>query len=611
MSRLNTPTRSFALRKSVTSTLAALCLLTLVIHPVHASEDNTTEVPGLIGKSEADALTLLSERELEAEIVHVNDDVAAPGTVIGQDPKSGSEILRGSKVVLRVIEHAGAPDGGAPVPGGEDQFPDPELPGDEGDLAMAVMPDLLGRSMADAELALVELGFTPRFFLVSAADRTPNTVIAQDQAPNTELPLGTEVRIEIAKPIEIPTQARVPYVRGLSEAAAASHLEAFGFGVSIVRKISNWPKGRVFSQSPASGSIVGYGSDVTIIVAVKPPSMAKSKVPNLSGMKPNEARLALLARGLLYKKRKALGPNRDIKRIFKQSRAPGSLVNPGTRITFYLPYVAKMPNVIGLKKITAKQKVQAASLKPVLSGPAPSPMFTTQVISQLPTAGTYLAKGSNVKVVYKNKPLILQLKKPVPNVIGKSTSKAKNIMIAAGFKTKFFGPANGVGVKVVKTQSPAPGTMLAVGKTVKMTYKFKMIILPLTKKVPNVIGLSTTKAKNKLVAAGFKTQFFGPANGVGVKVVKTQSPAPGTMLKIGKTVKMTYKFKLVLIPGQLIKVKVPNVKGMTVAAAKQALLAKGLKWQLLGFGGFKIKKQFTAAGTKVLKGTKIKILRGV
>ena len=540
MQRLERSPSTSSLRRAVTTTLAALCLFSVAIHPSYADEDQTTEVPSLIGKMEADALTLLSDRGLKVEIVHVNDGVADPGTVIGQDPKSGSEILRGSKVVLRVTEHTDSP--GTETPGTDDgaPFPEPEAPESGDGVAMAVMPDLLGRSMGDAELALVDLGLTPRFTLVTAADRAPHTVIAQDQAPNTELALGTEIHLEIAKPVEAPTQARVPYLRGLSEAAAAAQLEALGFGASIVRKISTWPQGRVFSQSPSSGAFVPYGSNVTLVVAVKPPTPVKVKVPNVSGMKPNEARLALLARGLLYKKSKALGPNRDIKRIFKQSRTPGARVLPGTRVTFYLPLVAKMPNVMGLTKIKAKQKVQAAGLNPVLSGPAPAPMFTTKVIAQLPAANTYLAKGSNVKVVYKNKAWIVLLKKPVPNMIGMNITKAKNQMLAAGFKTKFFGPANGLGIKVVKTQNPAPGTMFAVGKTVNMTYKFKFI----------------------------------------------------------------------LIPGQL-KVKVPNVKGMPIAAAKAALQAKGLKWQILGFGGFKVKKQFTAAGTKVLKGTKIKLLRGV
>ena len=75
------------------------------------------QVPSLLGKSVDAARTLLEQRGLLADITYVDDAVAPAGTVIAQDPKSGSEILVGATIQLRVT----GPD---PDAGPTDDTPD-------------------------------------------------------------------------------------------------------------------------------------------------------------------------------------------------------------------------------------------------------------------------------------------------------------------------------------------------------------------------------------------------------------------------------------------------------------------------------------------------------
>ncbi len=485
----------------------------------------TTEVPALIGKLEAEALTLLADSGLKAEIIHVADNVAPAGTVIGQDPKSGSELLIGSKIKLRVIQHAG--DTG--------DFPMDDAPIDDapGELGIA-MPDLLGRTMQSAEQTLIDLGLVPRFVLIEAAGKSPYTVIAQDRLPNTLLALGDEVRVEIARPISAPALVRVPHLKGLTEADAMQLLGEMGFNAHVMRQISSWPQGRVFAQMPAAGTEVAPGTHMDIRVARKAPTPVKVQVPNLVGMSSGQARVALLARGLSYAQSQGLKPGAHINRVYAQNRMAGSLVMPGTKVIFKLPIRAKVPVVVGLTKNAAKQKLQNAGFQALLVGP-PVGVGTTKVVSQNKPANQWIAKGSLVKATYEFEPLIVLIKKPVPSVIGLSPNQAKAKIEAHGFKSFIYGSAGGFGVKVIKSQIPSAGTMLLVGKTVKAKYVRKPIIinpnplpLPQLVKVPLVKGKSLNAAKALLQAKGLKWTVIG---GFGFRVKKQSKPAGAMVVK--------------------------------------------------------------------------------
>ena len=485
----------------------------------------TTEVPALIGKLEAEALTLLADRGLKAEIIHVADDVAPAGTVIGQDPKSGSELLLGSKIKLRVIQHAH--DGG--------EVPTDDAPiGDAPDELGIAMPDLLGRTMQSAEQTLIDLGLVPRFVLIEAADKSPYTVIGQDRLPNTMLALGDEVRVEVAKPLAAPALVRVPYLKGLSEAHAMQLLGEMGFDAHVLRQISSWPKGRVFAQSPAAGAEVAPGTHIDIRVALKAPTPVKVQVPNLVGMSSGQARIALLSRGLTYGQSQGLKPGGHINRVYSQNRMAGSLVMPGTKVIFTLPIRAKVPVVVGLTKHAAKQKLQNAGFQALLVGP-PVGAGTTKVVNQNQPANQWIAKGTVVKATYVFKPLILVVKKPVPNVVGLSPNQAKAKIEAHGFKSFLYGSTGGFGIKVIKSQIPSAGTMLLVGKTVKAKVGKKPVVInpnplpqPVLVKVPLVKGKTLNAAKALLQAKGLKWTVVG---GIGFKVKKQSKPAGTKVLK--------------------------------------------------------------------------------
>lgn len=570
-----------------------LALLLASVVPVHADDaPAVVEVPSVIGKDEAAAKALLDEQGLEADITYVADDVAPAGTVIGQEPKSGSEILRGARIALRIIQSAD----GAPIPQdpGADPAPLPDT--------LVVVPNLLGLRMHDAEAALAALALEPRATLVASPGRPAFEVVGQDLEAGSQVAPGTHVRFQVVEPAQPPALVAVPHLQGLTEAGAVQLLQGLGLPVRVVREVSPWPAGQVFAQSPVAGQEVAAATEILIRVALPQPEPLQVQVPNLSGRTYAQARLLLLSRGLQAHMDRKLYPNKNVDLVYGQSRPAGSLALPGTSVTVYLPKRAIVPNVLGKSKAQAQQILSAAGFQPKLYGPAGA--GPTKVTVQNPGAGKRIARGSEVSANYV-KTLIL-IKTTVPNVIGKSIQQAKDMLDAKGLKHSLAGPAGNFGLKVIKSQSIAAGTKVIIGTKVHLVYKLKPLVLTPLVTVPNVVGKTIQQAKQMLQAKGLSWTLAGPANGVGVKVIKSQSKAAGSKIAKGSKVGLVWKYKLIIVQPAL-KVTVPNVKNKPIGQAKAQLEALGLKVELIPGIGMRVKSQSINPGTKVFKGTTIKL----
>lgn len=138
----------------------------------------------------------------------------------------------------------------------------------------------------------------------------------------------------------------------------------------------------------------------------------------------------------------------------------------------------------------------------------------------------------------------------VPNVIGEEAVNAQPVFTTAGLTSTLSGPAFTSGTsayRVITAESPSAGTQVAPGTNVTLTYEIKgQPAATPTVTVPNEVGQWADVAQPRLAAAGLKSTLSGPAftaNTGAVRVITAMSPAPGSKVAQGTSVKLTYKIE--------------------------------------------------------------------
>jgi serine/threonine-protein kinase len=192
-------------------------------------------VPEVVGARESDAVATLRAAGLVPNVVDIFSS-EREGTVIAQDPKGGTSVVRGTDVRLNVSKG-------------------PQQTG---------LPDLIGRSFDDAAAALREAGFTPVRRDVEASEPR-GTVIGMSPGPGTLQPPGTRVTLDISTGR---STTAVPDVVGEPEPDARATLQNEGWRVLVRDTPTTNPdeEGIVITQTPAPGEQAEPGSQVIIYV---------------------------------------------------------------------------------------------------------------------------------------------------------------------------------------------------------------------------------------------------------------------------------------------------------------------------------------------------------
>jgi len=198
----------------------------------------TVLMPNLKGKTENEALTLLSAQQLtnhSADKPTTGED--CNGTVVKQDPAPNAKIPTTQPVTYTLCM--------APA-----QVPVPN--------------NLVGSTKANAEATLKGLGLNPQFKEVSN-DQPAGTVVSVQHAGEKVDP-GTNILVTISKA----NQLKMPKVTGESLDAALAVLENAGpFTVVQQTTPADDPSkvGTVVQQNPKAGAKVEKGDTVTITIA--------------------------------------------------------------------------------------------------------------------------------------------------------------------------------------------------------------------------------------------------------------------------------------------------------------------------------------------------------
>jgi serine/threonine-protein kinase len=198
----------------------------------------------------------------------------------------------------------------------------------------------------------------------------------------------------------------VPNVVGMTESEAQQSLENAGLKMETEKEyITDQSKkvGVVLEQDPAAGDMVNEGDTVTAKVS------AELKMPNLLGMTQSEAEDALDEAGLksVTVTETPVTDTSLIGKVTAQDPKAGTPVTEDTRVSLEIGKESELvtvPNVVGLDQASAESALKNAGLEVKVEQQESPAVPEGRVISQNPSAGTNVAKGTTVTIIVSTAP---------------------------------------------------------------------------------------------------------------------------------------------------------------------------------------------------------------
>ena len=221
-------------------------------------------VPTVIGQHVDKATETLEAQGFDVVQRKIPRANTPPGRVIEQDPTAGSRAPEGSSVTITV----------------------------SGSLGKAIVPDVKGAELADAQQRLKDAGFKTEVTREHSGRVKKGVVIGTAPPAGTRLELRSLVTIRVSSG---PRMIEVPSVVGLSQGAAEGEIRQAGLVPRVHKQESSEPKGQVIDQIPDSGSSAQRGDSVTIVVSS---GVGTVSVPNVVGESKDAAIADLHTAGL-------------------------------------------------------------------------------------------------------------------------------------------------------------------------------------------------------------------------------------------------------------------------------------------------------------------------
>jgi serine/threonine-protein kinase len=232
----------------------------------YVSDGQFTKVPGVLALTRAEAQKKLSAAGLGSKIRQDYSLTVPRGSVIATDPAPGGRIRSNGTVTLTVSQGR----------------------------RVVRVPEVMGRTLADARGAITAAGLTPGTIARQFSDTAPSgAVISTDPAIGTDRAPGTPVTITVSRG----TPVDVPDVVGDSVPDAQQALRDAGLKVvlapdTVYSDVAD--QGTVALESPGKGSQAGAGETVTITVSKGQQTV---DVPDVKGKSSQEAKQILQAAG--------------------------------------------------------------------------------------------------------------------------------------------------------------------------------------------------------------------------------------------------------------------------------------------------------------------------
>lgn len=275
--------------------------------------DELVEMPNLLGATSERAQEELRDANLDFILVRRPSDEFEEGLVSATEPVAGE--LVDPKDDVRLI-----------ISAGRETF---------------TVPNVVGRDVVDAELALADADFLVTKELITDDQILANQVIGQDPPAGTNHPPGTVITLIISSG---PEQVVLPEYTGFTAIDALSALSNLGVQTVVEREFHpTIPDGEVIRTDPPALSIIAKNDVVKLIVSLGIQPVA---VPSMVGNTEAEARNAMAALGLNL----ALGEPIEVTAdsgqegiVLAQQTPANVLVEPGTTITVQIGEVPPPP----------------------------------------------------------------------------------------------------------------------------------------------------------------------------------------------------------------------------------------------------------------------------
>src|SRR5215218_2473050 len=259
------------------------------------------------------------------------------------------------------------------------------------------VPRVVGQDVASATSELRTAGLKTSVDRV-ASSRAVDDVLAQDPAGGDTAKDGSTVTLTVSSG---PGQVPVPSVDGLGEQKASATLTDAGLVVDrVVRQADDSvSEGRAIRTSPASGTSIDRGSNVTLVVSSGPKQVA---VPDVVGLTKSEAQQALVGQGFQFTSSEEGSDTVDPGTVLSQAPAAGEQAAPGSSVAIVvaraIPTVI-VPDLLGQGGQEATDTLTAAGLEPRTSlRDVTDPNQDGIVLDQTPVSGTQVKEGAPVRI---------------------------------------------------------------------------------------------------------------------------------------------------------------------------------------------------------------------
>jgi beta-lactam-binding protein with PASTA domain len=223
-------------------------------------------VPRLIGQTQGAAVSTLTKLGLKPVLQNVPSSKPV-GIVIGQKPRSGKEVDKGSSVTVNVSTGTGPSTTTVATTTTTATTATTTAPATTTTASRVRVPRVVGLGQTPALRRLNGLGLHP-VVVYRRSSRPANRVLGQVPRPGVSVARGSGVRVVVSTGPNPQPPASVPDVLGQDQATAASTLRSAGFRVLVLSRptTDQTKNGVVIDEQPEAGSSIPGGSQVTIFV---------------------------------------------------------------------------------------------------------------------------------------------------------------------------------------------------------------------------------------------------------------------------------------------------------------------------------------------------------
>ncbi len=295
-----------------------------------ASQGNTVKMPSLLGKTYAEARTVLEELGLKIERGESEkSNQYSAGQIIAQSEESGNSVKVGTTVTVTLAAAGStASSDGTSSTGSTTSSTTTTTTNSK-----VSVPSVVGKDENAAKSAITAAGLTVGTVSEASSDTVESgLVISQSPSANSETESGGKVNIVLSSG---PNKKKVTDVIGHESSRAQSELAGDGFKVEVKETYSNDMRaGLVVSTSPDRGTYVQPGSTVTITVSK---GREQVTIPSVSvGMTYEEAVEALNDAGFEGTVKEATEYSASVGNGFVTRYSPSKTVDPDGTVTIYV-----------------------------------------------------------------------------------------------------------------------------------------------------------------------------------------------------------------------------------------------------------------------------------